>query len=92
VSWRTCSGPVALEEDQAAHLDVADERADLFVAFDLSAPEAHQQELAERQGRGRIARGAVAGDSGRAPLDDDDEEENAEPQSHAASVKAMAKS
>ena len=87
---RLARARVALEEDEAAHLDVADERADLLVALDLRTPEADQQELAERQGR--FGRGAVAGGCGRASLDDENEEQGAEPQSHVASVKAMAKS
>ena len=81
---------VFFEEDEAAHLDVADKRADFLVALDLRASEADQQELAQRQGRS--ARGAVAHGRGRAPFDDEDEEKSAEPQSHVASVKGMAKS
>src|SRR5262249_44590172 len=48
---------IALEEDHAAHFDVADEPPDLLVAFDGGAAEPHQQEITYRRtwmlGRGQ---------------------------------------
>jgi hypothetical protein len=63
---------VALEEDEPTHLEVADECADLLVALDLGASEAHEEEVGD--GQGRLGRGALDRRRSRAALEDDDQQ------------------
>ena len=54
---RVARGDVALEQDHAADLDVADEPAHLVVAVDRGAAEADEQQLGDGQARGTPRRG-----------------------------------